>query len=113
MDRRKRHFAQVQKMWDLAPDKLAAIILDGENAQVTLNLKVAEKHFKALFETPKDLCGPLTYAGNSKCKARHQRMSPPWCLWTRWPTPLSLKRGVEHEVTERGNEVLNGTLILL
>ncbi|GBO17790.1 hypothetical protein AVEN_25911-1 [Araneus ventricosus] len=74
-------------MWDLTPDKLAAIILDGENTQVTPNLKAAEKHFKELFETPNDLCGPLTYAGNSKCKARHQRMSPPWCLWTRWPTP--------------------------
>ncbi|GBN04218.1 hypothetical protein AVEN_72526-1, partial [Araneus ventricosus] len=30
LDRPKRHFAQVQKMWDLTPDKLAAIILDGE-----------------------------------------------------------------------------------
>ncbi|GBN41577.1 hypothetical protein AVEN_113658-1 [Araneus ventricosus] len=57
----------MQIMWDLAPEKLATLILDGENARVTPDLKVAEKHFKALLETPKDLSEPLTYSGNSQC----------------------------------------------
>ncbi|GBN38154.1 hypothetical protein AVEN_15042-1 [Araneus ventricosus] len=67
--RRKRRFAEVQRMWDFAPDKLATIILDGENARVTPDLKVAERHFKALFETPNDLCGQLDYTGNKECIA--------------------------------------------
>ncbi|GBN75164.1 hypothetical protein AVEN_272725-1 [Araneus ventricosus] len=100
-------------MWDLAPDKLATIILDGENARVTPNLKVAEKHFKSLFETPNDLCGPLDYAGSSKCTpppeitAKEVKRAIMGCRLRGASGPdglrpvslkRALKRGVEHEV---------------
>ncbi|KAF8784074.1 Retrovirus-related Pol polyprotein type-1 like protein [Argiope bruennichi] len=110
---RKRRFAEVQRLWDLAPDKLATAILDGENTRVTPDLETAEKHFSSLFQTRNDLCGPLEYAGDSKCTkpleftpkevkrvikgCRLRGASGPDGLR---PVSLkrSLKRGVEHEL---------------
>ncbi|GBL97895.1 hypothetical protein AVEN_86780-1 [Araneus ventricosus] len=93
MDRRKRHFAQVKMMWDLAPDKLAAIILDGENAQVTLNLKVAEKH---------SLKRPMTCASHSHTlETANAKRAIKGCrlrgaCGPDGLRPVSLQRGVEH-----------------
>ncbi|KAF8789729.1 Retrovirus-related Pol polyprotein type-1 like protein [Argiope bruennichi] len=63
----KSRFAEVQELWDIARDKLMTTIIDDANTRITPDLKTAEKHFKALFETRNDLCGQLEYAGRSKC----------------------------------------------
>ncbi|GIY06675.1 uncharacterized protein CEXT_245231 [Caerostris extrusa] len=59
--RRKRRFAEVQRMWDLIPDKLAKLVLDGEGAKAFPDAEEAFKHFKKLFEAPNDRCVPLDF----------------------------------------------------
>ncbi|GIY43160.1 hypothetical protein CDAR_502351 [Caerostris darwini] len=59
--RRKRRFAEVQRMWDLVPDKLAELVLDGDGSRALPDKEVAFKHFKNLFETPNDRCVPLGF----------------------------------------------------
>lgn len=114
-ERRKRRFAEVQILWDRAPDKLAEKILDGESAQALPDLKTADKHFRALFETRNDLCGQLKYAGKDKCdpcveiapsevKRVIKRCRLRGACGPDGLRPLSLKRslprGVEHELAK-------------
>ncbi|GIY54753.1 hypothetical protein CDAR_390941 [Caerostris darwini] len=62
----KRRFDEVQRMWDLIPDKLAELVRDGEGAKASRNAEVAFKHFKDLYETPNDQCVPLDFAKKSQ-----------------------------------------------
>ncbi|KAF8789554.1 Retrovirus-related Pol polyprotein type-1 like protein [Argiope bruennichi] len=105
----KNRFAEVKKLWDIVRDKLTTTIIDDANTRITPDLKTAEKHFKALFETRNDLCGQLEYAGRSKCtlppeftpdekkrvitRCRLRRASVPDGLH-----PVSLKRALKRVV---------------
>ncbi|GIY32629.1 hypothetical protein CDAR_287311 [Caerostris darwini] len=71
---RKRRFAEVQRLWDLAPGKHAEIVLDGDGGRTSTDAKVAYRYFKSLFETPNASCGDLGYVG-AKTTVNHPSLS--------------------------------------